>query len=112
MIYKEISLNSELKDSIDTEIMYEIASARADGVELIKLNISNESSDLSNASKNLSTVIRRLKAMKQGGQIQFYAGKTDFTVMSTPAHFLLNKYPEYIWKTGREDDCEYLYIKL
>ena len=112
MRYKEITLVSDGKDSIETEVMYEIAAARADNIELIKLIIPTEAKEQQAMNKNAATVIRRLKIMKQGGYIQFYAGKNDFAVMSTPAHFLINKYSEHFADIDSDETFDYLYIKL
>ena len=112
MRYKEINLVSNGKESIETEVMYEIAAARADNIELIKLIIPTESSEQQGMNKITATIIRRLKIMKQGGYIQFYAGKNDFVVMSTPAHFLINKYSEYFTEINSDETLDYLYVKI
>ena len=112
MRYKEITLVSEGKESIETEVMYEIAAARADNIELIKLTIPTEATEQQGMNKSTATVIRRLKIMKQGGYIQFYAGKNDFAVMSTPAHFLINKYSEHFAEMSSDEIFDYLYVKL
>ena len=44
MNYKEINLRAKTPESAATEVMYEIASLRADGVGLIRINILYEES--------------------------------------------------------------------
>lgn len=104
MIFKKINLCVENSDSTATEIMFEIAGARADGIELIRFNI------LDPTDKILSGVIKLLKEMKRKGMIQFFASAKSFSDNTTEANYLINKYPDVI---GVQNDGEaFLYIKL
>ena len=64
MFFKKITLRSNLPENILTEIMYEIASARVDGAELLRVNISNEEYLDVPLKKRYSILIRLLKKMK------------------------------------------------
>ena len=111
-IYKEIGLRSDIKEKIETEIMYEIASARADDVEFIRLDIES-SADFVKTRKIIATVIRTLKAMKSDGRIQFFATDNNFKSMSTEAIFLINKYPNYFENIHPTKNGElFIYIKI
>ena len=113
MIYKEITLASIERTSIDTELMYEIATARADGVELLRIFISSDPTDERRAPHKISAnLIRRLKILKESGLIQLYADKRDFSVMSTQAHFLINKYPQLFDVMPSDEGNEYFYVKI
>ena len=80
MSYKEILLRSRTADAAVTEIMYEIAACRADGVELIRFNISygNAMESMNEVGKIISALLRTLKNMKQKGSIQFLATPDSF----------------------------------
>ena len=113
MSYKEINLRSLTPDGALTEIMYEIATARADGVDLIRINFQccdvEESFD---SKKLLSLVIRLLKTMKQNGSIHFFATLDSFARSTTEAVFLHNKYPEFFSVQPKVENGEFVYIKL
>ena len=112
MYFKELTLKSNLPEQAHTEIMYEIATARAEGAELIRINVSQENMNIL-PEKRLSAVIRLLKGMKQEGRIQFYATKESFEKSFTEAIFLQNKYPDVFLKAyaGNSEDL-YVYIKI
>ena len=115
MSYKEINLQSVTQESLSTEIMYEIAACRADGIELLRLNILPVETDegLSDVNKLASYAIRTLKGMKQRGAIQFFATESSFESDATEAVFLTNKYPErFSAMPSTDGDGRYLYIKI
>ncbi len=110
MSFRELCLRADMPDGAVTEIMYEVASCRADGIDLLKINIDNE---LSEIKRIVSALLKTLKTMKQKGSIQFYATKESFDVMSTEAVFLQNKYPEHFSEGNiNSDDQTYIYVKI
>lgn len=113
MYFKELKLRADLPEQISTEIMYEIAGARADRIELLRINILNEEANNVSVNKRLSSIIRLLKAMKQDGRIQFFATKDSFESPRTEAVFLQNKYPNLFEKAPSTDgEAEFIFIKL
>lgn len=113
MSYKEINLRSSTTDGANTEIMYEIATARADLIDLIRINlVSNEEDESIDLRKLFSSVIRLLKNMKQGGSIHFFATEDSFIRGTTEAVFLQNKYPELFFVQPKVENGEFVYIKL
>ena len=113
MSYKEINLRSISPDSAITEIMYEIASARADSIDLIKINsLSNANDEAFDPKKMFSSIIRLLKTMKQNGSIHFFATSDSFDRSTTEAVFLQNKYPDIFSVEPKAEDGEFIYIKL
>lgn len=113
MYLKELNLRGVLPEEISTEIMYEVASARAERKELLRINILNEETDNVIPKKRLSSLLRTLKTMKADGRIQFFATKDSFDVLGTEAVFLQNKYPELfasLPQSGKEE--LFVYIKL
>lgn len=112
MRYREIDLRSTAPEAVGTEIMYEVAACRADGVDLVRLNI-REDEDSTDAKRLFSAVIRLLRNMKQKGAVQFFATRVDFLSSSTEAVFLQNKYPEIFSPMPSENDGSlYIYIKV
>ena len=112
MVLKKISLRSNLPEHLATEIMYEIAAARADGAELIRIETSTDEEGSSVHKKIYSSLIRLLKGMKDDGRIQFFATKNNFDSLSTEAVFLQNKYPAHFESNGSAENQDYVYIKL
>lgn len=112
MSYREINLRASDPDAASTEIMYEIAAGRADSVDLIRFNISLP--DASADEKRLFFhAIRLLKNMKQKGTVHFLATREDFSISSTEAVFLQNKYPELFDSLPMENDGSlYIYVKI
>ena len=112
MSYRKIDLRSTAPEAVGTEIMYEIAACRADGVDLICLCI-REDEDSPDTKRIFSTVIRLLRNMKQKGTVQFFATRVDFLSSSTEAVFLQNKYPEIFSPMSSEiDGSLYIYVKV
>jgi hypothetical protein len=111
MVYKEITIKSKNKESVETEVMFEIAAARADNIELLCVVFSAED-EQDVLTKTKSVITRKLKAMKQAGLIQFFTDTQAFTMMTTEADFLLNKYPDVFSdkKSRAESDCIYIRI--
>lgn len=114
MSYKEINLRANSAEAASTEIMYEIASSRADSVDLIRLNAfydENAEGDI-DYKRMLSSIIRLLKVMKQKGSIQFFATSDSFRQSTTEAVFLQNKYPLLFVNPPSVDNGQFVYIKL
>lgn len=113
MYFKELTLRGENPEQISTEVMYEVAAARADRAELLRINILNEEANDLFPKKRLSVLIRILKIMKGDGRIQFFATQDSFNSLGTEAVFLQNKYPER-FDVLPHNNCEedFVYIKL
>jgi hypothetical protein len=109
MIIRGIDLKARNLDSALTEIMFEIAGAKADGCELARINIIHVDgeNDLS-VAKLYDGVIKILKNMKAKKLLQFYAVKESFEKPSTEGRFLINKYPDI----STEGEGYWIYVKL
>ena len=113
MYFKEITLRACLPEQITTEVTYEIASARADRAELLRINISTDETCGVSYKKRYSSLIRHLKATKDSGRLQFFATDDSFAHLSTEAVFLYNKYSQHFDSSKEHDQGEgYVYIKL
>lgn len=111
MIYRNIEIKGATQESCATEIMYEIAAGRADGIELIRFDLSEgRFSDPSDEKKVTSSILRLLKGMKEKGAIQLIATKDSFNVGTTEAVYLLNKYPDII--SAEEINGDFIYVKI
>ena len=113
MNFKEFTLKADLPEQISTEILFEIASARADSLELICINIFNEDKEYIQPQKQRAAVIKILKNLKADGRIQLFATSDSFKGQKTEAYFLQNKYPE-IFNSSPNDfiNENKVYIKL
>lgn len=112
--YKEIYLKSRTKEALETEVRYEIAGARVDKIELMRLNFKLDESEenFGDNRKLFSFLIRSLKKMKIDGKIQFFAIEDNFSSQSTEAIFLINKYPTYFSEMLSKDGEMYIYVKI
>ena len=103
--FKIITLKGDNTQNINTELYFELASARAEKCEVVVISIE------SSAEKSESLVVSALKKMKGVASIQFYASPESFNIANTEANYLLNKYPDVFSSIG--DGCyQYIYVKL
>ena len=111
MLFRELDLRAQLPEQIATEIMFEIASAKVDGVELLCFQINNKEDLL--LEKYRSTILRNLKKMKSDGAIQLFATSESFKTQKTEAYFLQNKYPTIFNSISDYSEIESkIYIKI
>ena len=94
---------------MNTEVLFEIAGARAEGCPLIRLDLpfSEEGEE---AEKSLRTLVRILKGMKKRGAVQFFIGKDDVLRSTTEARYLMNVFPEAENEIPTESN--YVFVKL
>ena len=113
MSYKEITLKSQNPSAAFTEIMFEIATARVDSVDLLRINIfeENDIDDSLEQKRFISIIIKYVKSLKQNGVFQFYATADSFRQLTTEAVFLQNKYPE-IFSVDKNLEGVFIYIKI
>ena len=110
MSEKVVKLKEKTASSCLTEMMYEVASARAEGIGLLKLIIADDSAE---NKKIVSSIIRRLKQMKQSNQIQLFVTPDAFFKGATEAVFLLNKYPNISISDLEFKEAEnFIYVKI
>ena len=103
--FKIITLKGDNTPNINTELYFELASARAEKCEIVAIKLDDY------AEKTDALVIAALKKMKAGATIQFFASPESFVLANTEAVFLLNKYPDVFSSIG--DSCyQYIYVKL
>lgn len=109
MKYKEYSLTGNCFVDFDTEIKFEIANARIDEAELIKLSIKRSMRDSENSRLTVCAT-KVLRSLKRAGWIQFFVMPEGFAENTTEAQFLLNKYYEFIGSA--DDGLINIFVKL
>jgi len=82
-------MESSMAEQVDTELRFVIASARANGNELLHLKL-----DCEEDSKIALTLHKQLKTMKREGKIDFFADKEAFSTQNAQASYLINKFPK------------------
>ena len=111
MSYKIIELKGRNTQTSYTELLFEIASAKAGGIKLIRFNIKaavNEA-EAKDVKKMISSLIKTLKQMKSKGQIQLFATPTSFEKTTTEAVFILNKHPYVISEIKPDESLEFFF---
>ncbi len=88
MKYNSISLTKPNESILETEILFTVASARAEGNGFVRLDLPNDDNEKINACS-----VKILKTAKRQGKIQFYIFGEDIRGESTEAEYLRNKYP-------------------
>lgn len=99
------NMSGVIYSEAETETLFVIAAARADGASLVRLDFPGETARTVPAAK------KALRALKRRGGIQMFAERSDFEDGSTEAVFLLNKFPETEGQVKAVSD-EFLYVKL
>ena len=87
-------LNGTNQNEISTEIKFLLASARFDGVELMRFVYETNEAD-GEARRLHNIVIKVLRSLRARKNIQFFVLPEGFSESTTEAEFLLNKYPEH-----------------
>lgn len=108
MKYKELSLRADDLNSAVNEIKFELATARAEGIELLIIKYS-DSEIFSHFLSKASSVLRK---MKQRRVIQLYAFVENFLRGGTESVYLKNKYPELFAQDLPKEWDRIVYIKL
>lgn len=94
-MFSSFKLLGQSRTELNTELRFIFASARVDGVELLRLDLPVLEIEKDDARIN-GCLIKVLRTLKKENVIEFYVNKDSFAANSTEAIFLLNKYGEYI----------------
>lgn len=112
MKYINLTLKSKTVVNAATEIMFEVASRRTDGVELLRYDVFRNE-DERGFEKLTAGIVRILKNMKSRGSIQFFAASENFKRGGMESQFLINKYPElFVENPEDNENSTFFYIKL
>ena len=96
-------VSAEKNDKIQTEILYYLASVRAERCEILVILFENE------IDKVLACAIKILKSLKQKGSIDFFI-ESSALESSTEGSYILNKYPDIV--SALENNRKSFVIKL
>ena len=94
-MFSSFKLLGQSRTELNTELRFIFASARVDGVELLKLDLPVLEIEKDDARIN-GCLIKVLRTLKKENVIEFYVNKDSFAANSTEAIFLLNKYGKHI----------------
>ncbi len=110
MEYSIFDLKYDKSSEITTEIMFNVASARAAGAKLIRFNISfNE--DPAVTEKRIKHTFKTLRNMKKAGKLECFVTKEDLKGSSTEAAYMYNRFGKHI--DVSDEACEeVIYISL
>ena len=89
MNYITLTPTSTVAQELETEIMFSVASARAQTIDFVKLELSDDGEQ-----KIKVSAVKLLKTLKKQGRIQLYIDSQELRGSSTEAQYLANKYPD------------------
>lgn len=100
------------QSEISTEIKFLLASARFDGVELMRFVYETNETDRE-AKRLYNITLKVLRSLRAKKSIQFFVLPEGFAESTTEAEFLLNKYPEHFAAPPvlKENESEF-YVKI
>ena len=89
MSFKSLEIKSREKNGINTEVLFNIATARNSSTALIRLDVLKEAGD-----SILKATVTSLKNAKKKNLIETFVSIEDIKGNGTAAIYLLNKFPE------------------
>ncbi len=105
----EFILRGTTRPELDTEVKFNIATARVDGAELLRFAMPR-TADSREDGKIIATLTKLLKGIARNGDIQFFALNPEIESSSLEGAFLLNKYNDFILPDN--DSYTYVYVKM
>jgi len=111
MDLKILVIDKECKDPT-TELRFAVASERASGGELLRVDFPVLSED-KDTKRIMSLAKKTLSLMKKEKLIQFFVNQKNLSESSTEVEFLKNKYSDLITKNLNSDTAfSVIFIKL
>jgi hypothetical protein len=98
MNYLTLTPTASASTALETEIMFSVASARAQKIEFLKIDIGREKEGGARAA-----VLKLLRLLKKQGRIQLFVDVRDLRGTSTEAQYLINKYPDALEVFGADE---------
>lgn len=93
MNYNTFVLKNPVQNILATEIMFNVASERANRNELLFLSVSPELTDR-DRTRLILNASKLLRKMKKQGKIQLFVTQDDYSESTTEAKYMKNKYPD------------------
>ena len=109
MIFEIFELSGTNQKELNVELRFLLATARADGRELVKF-VTRSPSQSRDEERLRSCILRVLRALRNDGVFQFFIFDKELATEVEEAEYLRNKYSELITK----EDLGYisLYVKM
>ena len=104
MNYRSFEIVSQTNFELESEIPFCIASARAEGVEIVKITFSKDRERL------FLPATKILRSLKRKGRVEFFELAAKLNSDTTEARFFRNKYTDFIHSCLSEERT--LVIKL
>ena len=108
MILKSYLLEGSCKKEFDTEIKFDIASAKYDCADLIMLSFKKTDS-AEEDNRLLLCISRVLNSLKKSGAISFFVKPEQMAGATTEAQYIINKFEDRI---QIRDDYVDIYVKI
>ena len=108
-MFVRYNLSGDCQSELNTEMRYLLADAKVSGMELVRFDFLERDSEKEN-SRVMSCIIKTLRTIKRESAIQFYVNSEGFSVNSTEAVFLLNKYGKHLSDVYKKSN--YVFVKL
>jgi len=77
------------EEQLETEILFYIASSRAEGKELVKLSVKGERKE-----RTISIALKILRAAKKRNTVQLFLTAQQMYGRTTEGEYIKNKYPD------------------
>ncbi len=108
MLLKTYCLEGSCKREFDTEIKFNLASAKYDGANLVRLSIM-KSNDENENCRLLSCVSKVLSSLKKQGTVNFFVKPEQMEQNTTEAEYITNLYGGEI---EPQNDRFNIYVKI
>ena len=109
MEIKTIKLYERTRPQLWTEILFNIASEKADSCDLVRFELPTLGDGTDEKAFTAATQV--LKALKRSASIQLFADEESFALGKTEAAYLLNKFPSEASYRGSES-CKFFIVKF
>ena len=93
MNYNTFVLKNPGENALTTDILFYVASERANRKELLFLSVSPELAER-DRSRLILNAVKLLRRMKKQGKIQLFVTPEDYSESTTEAKYMQNKYPD------------------
>ena len=103
------NLSGTSRADLNTELRFIFAGAKVDGDKVVRLVLPISDNE-KERDRIAGCVIKVLRTLKKEKIIQFYVNKDGFSLNSTEASFLLNKYGECFGEDYASSN--YIYVKM
>jgi len=109
MIFAELILTEQEYELLDTEIKFNIASAKADSAELLAFSYPKLEDSPEEEKRIARSILKVLRGLKKNGVIQFFLTEDSIEKRTTEAQYIENKYKKYLISST---SFKHIYVKI